>query len=304
MRGYRQRLHDFCKERGFLQVGKSRLCDQVRMIQRRGWLSQLHLEEIKRLVESGENNVKAQQDGQNQTGTEPIQKVTGQHIAQNEEDEGRGEENSELLINYDNIDTAEKQTILEKIIELMKKDNLPNPQNLRRIDRVRLKEKTELVGEVIDSVQASNIIEDNKLVKYGALVIAQLLGIKEIRNKKKEEPFWKRRSESNINALCKDVSLIERLETGILRKESQKARLDHLYRVKRKGYKRAAKEIKQRIKAKAATLRRYKNRVNKYRQNRLFQYNQFKFCQELDGNSHEGNIIPDKEKTRGFWSGI
>ena len=186
----------------------------------------------------------------------------------------------------------------------MKKDNLPNPQNLRRIDRVRLKEKTELVGEVIDSVQASNIIEDNKLVKYGALVITQLLGIKEIRNKKKEEPFWKRRSESNINALCKDVSLIERLETGILRKESQKARLDHLYRVKRKGYKRAAKEIKQRIKAKAATLRRYKNRVNKYRQNRLFQYNQFKFCQELDGNSHEGNIIPDKEKTRGFWSGI
>ena len=170
--------------------------------------------------------------------------MTGQHIAQNEEGEGRGEENSELLINYDNIDTAEKRTIPEKIIELMKKDNLPNPQNLRRINRVRLMEKTELLDEVLNSVKASNIIEDNKLVRYGALVIAQLLGIKEIRNKKKEEPFWKKRSESNINALCKDVSLIERLETGILRKESQKARLDHLYRVKRKGYKRAAKELK------------------------------------------------------------
>ena len=74
--------------------------------------------------------------------------MTEQHIAQNEEDEGRGEENSELLINYDNIDTVEKQTILEKIIELMKKDRLPNPQNLRRINRVRLKEKTKLVDEV------------------------------------------------------------------------------------------------------------------------------------------------------------
>ena len=74
--------------------------------------------------------------------------MTEQHIAQNEEDEGRGEENSELLINYDNIDTVEKQTILEKIVELMKKDNLPNPQNLRRINRVRLKEKTKLVDEV------------------------------------------------------------------------------------------------------------------------------------------------------------
>ena len=64
--------------------------------------------------------------------------MTEQHIAQNEEDEGRGEENSELLINYDNIDTVEKQTILEKIVELMKKENLPNSQNLRRIDRVTL----------------------------------------------------------------------------------------------------------------------------------------------------------------------
>ena len=74
--------------------------------------------------------------------------MTEEHIAQNEEDEERGEENSELLINYGNIDTVEKQTILEKIVELMKKDNLPNPQNLRRINRVRLKEKTKLVDEV------------------------------------------------------------------------------------------------------------------------------------------------------------
>ena len=77
-----------------------------------------------------------------------------------------------LLINYNNIDTTEKQTILEKIVELMKKDNLPNPQNLRRIDRVRLKEMTKLMDEVIDSVQISNITEDNKLVKCGALVIS------------------------------------------------------------------------------------------------------------------------------------
>ena len=79
------------------------------MIQRKGWLSQLQLEEIKRLAESGENNVEAQQDVQNRTGTEPTQKVTEQHIASNEEDEGGGEENSELSINYDNIETVEKQ---------------------------------------------------------------------------------------------------------------------------------------------------------------------------------------------------
>ena len=208
------------------------------------------------------------------------------------------------MINYNNIDTVEKQNILEKIVELVKKDNLPNPQNLRRIDRLRLKEKIKLVDEVIDCLQTSNVTEGKKLVKFGALVITQLLGIKEIKNKKKDKLFWRLRIGSNINALRKDVSLIEKWETGMLRKESQKTRLDHLYGVKRKGYKRAAEELKQRIKAKAATLRRYKNRVNQYRQNRLFQSNQSKFYQELDGKSHEENIIPDKKKPREFWSGI
>ena len=53
----------------------------------------------------------------------------------------------------------------------------------------------------------------------------------------------------------------------MLRKESQKTRLDHLkdHRFKRKGYKRAAEELKQQMKAKAATLKRYKNRVKQYR---------------------------------------
>ena len=60
----------------------------------------------------------------------------------------------------------------------------------------------------------------------------------------------------------------------------------------------------QRIKAKAVTLKRYKNRVKQYRQNRLFQSNQSKFYQELDGKAHEENIIQDKEKTRELQSGI
>ena len=92
------------------------------------------------------------------------------------------------------------------------------------------------------------------------VIIIIIIKIKEIRNKKKGEPFWKRRTESKVNEIHKDVSLIERWDTGMLRKQSQKTRLDHLYRVKRKGYKRAAEELKQRIKAKAATLKRYKNR--------------------------------------------
>ena len=58
------------------------------------------------------------------------------------------------------------------------------------------------------------------------------------------------------------------------------------------------------MKAKASNLKQYKNRVKQYQQNRLFQSNHSKFYQELDGKSHEENIIKVKKKTREFWSGI
>ena len=45
------------------------------------------------------------------------------------------------------------------------------------------------MDEVTESVQTSNITEANKLVKCGVSVITQLLGIKEIRNKKKKNHF-------------------------------------------------------------------------------------------------------------------
>ena len=85
------------------------MCGQVRMIQKKGWLSQLQLEEIGRHLESGGNNVEAKIEEQNPTATEPIRQVTEEYIAQNEEDEVRDKENPELLINYNNIETIEKK---------------------------------------------------------------------------------------------------------------------------------------------------------------------------------------------------
>ena len=43
---------------------------------------------------------------------------------------------------FDDIDTIKKREILEKTAELMNKDNLPNPQDIRRIDRLILKGQT------------------------------------------------------------------------------------------------------------------------------------------------------------------
>ena len=86
------------------------------MIQRKGWLLLLQLKEIRILVEKSDNNVEARQEKQNQTGTEPTQQVREWNIEQNDEDERKGQENAKLLINYDNIDSIEKQNILGKTV--------------------------------------------------------------------------------------------------------------------------------------------------------------------------------------------
>ena len=50
-----------------LPTETARFCDSVKMIQKKSCLSKLQLEEIRKLVEIGENNVEAQQKEQNQT---------------------------------------------------------------------------------------------------------------------------------------------------------------------------------------------------------------------------------------------
>lgn len=74
----------------------------------------------------------------------------------------------------------------------MKKDN-SSPYNLKRTDRITLKEKAKLVDQVMDAVETSNFAEDNNLIKCGALVITPLTVIKEIKHKKGKEPFWKKK---------------------------------------------------------------------------------------------------------------
>ena len=50
--------------------------------------------------------------------------------------------------------------------------------------------------------------------------------------------------------------------------------------------------------------KRYEDRINQFRQNKLFQNNQKRLFEELEGNERNLNIMPDAEKSRKFWSDI
>ena len=52
--GYRKRMHNLWKDMGMFQITEQRLLDQKAQIMRKKWLTDLELEEIKRLIEDAE----------------------------------------------------------------------------------------------------------------------------------------------------------------------------------------------------------------------------------------------------------
>ena len=63
-------------------------------------------------------------------------------------------------------------------------------------------------------------------------------------------------------------------------------------------------ELKQRIIAIAAKLRRYQGSVDRYRQNRLFENNQRQFYRELDQEEKSCDDQPKAEESKQFWGNI
>ena len=52
IRGYRQQIIEEWKEHEVFEITKQQLCDQARAIRKNGWLSDLELENIRRMIEA------------------------------------------------------------------------------------------------------------------------------------------------------------------------------------------------------------------------------------------------------------
>ena len=63
-------------------------------------------------------------------------------------------------------------------------------------------------------------------------------------------------------------------------------------------------EIYQKVLAKEGRLKRYRQRVKQYRQNRTFQNNECKFYQQVGGDDNKTYQQPDAKETKRFWTKI
>ena len=106
---------------------------------------------------------------------------------------------------------AEDTPVRESASDIRKRLKLllKNPKNdpipsLRSANAFRLKQETE-VTKAMSSITLNDISDFKNLIKAGAISVCEKMGIiKSV--KPQQEPFWKRRIESDIARLRKDLS--------------------------------------------------------------------------------------------------
>ena len=102
-----------------------------------------------------------------------------------------------------------------------------------------------------------SITKTNELCYAGAVVVTSRLGVKIDKVAWRKEPMWKRRLQNMIKELRKDLSQLEALKDKDISNFRDWERLERKYSISVKRLNVVIEELKQRITAIAAKVRRY-----------------------------------------------
>ena len=146
-------------------------------------------------------------------------------------------------------------------------------------------------------ISTNNITVLNELIYAGAKLVCEIIGIPPKSTKEKSKPGWEFRQEKQIKNLRKQGKMLnQRKDNGIIRNRKEKATQEKLTI--------QLEEINQKVLAKERRLKRYRQRVKQYRQNRTFQNDERKFYQQLGGDDTKTYQKPDARETQRFWTKI
>ena len=307
IRGYRRRMYSQWKIRGIFDSTEQRICDQARAIKKNGWLSDLELEAIRRNIEMEDNvanNVEIREEKDHHETNSIVEEACIQQLEVIEE-EVVSDDASVKEKTCEEMDlTAEERDILDQIRQFMGEGERCDGIAFKRVERKRLRTATERANRVIKCIDTNDITETNNLIVATSVWIAKELGLKKhIKRVAKQEPWWKRRIKESIIELRKHINIFQRQQKGEMRKLGKYNELVKKYKVKEKGISKVMEELKQRLQVKASKLKRYEQRIEQYRINRMYQQDQKRVYQEMSGKPGE-KVMPDAEKSVRFWSGI
>ena len=311
-RGYRKRLSDLWKGYAGVRdelrdVNEQRLCDQVKNIKSKGWLTELERKKIEDVVLDGNDVVNEGEEIENTYEVDFIfdsEPTTLENVMDNEEIPVTVElDDNNVLNNLDDNILRMRERILEVLVRKPREEFI----TLKSCDVTKIDRNIKIVNQAIETIHTENITEDNELLYAAAFVISENLGKikKEPKKRNTKEPFWKRRIQNSIKKWRKDLSQLEEVNRGRNLRERDNVRLEKSYKLKEKGARYVCEMLRQKIRAGGVKIKRYDERNRKYKENNLFKTNQKRFYEYLDkGNEPIEPINPEPEQATEFWKGI
>ena len=284
-RGYRKRMMEIWQELSIFQTSQ-RFADQVRTILKKGWFSELEIIEIHQKINDQErrNTLPDTQNINKQK--QPIQ---------NEPTSENGNPTQQNTTPQNNlILTQEQKLILKNLKRILNSEKTTLP-SLRNIEWGIVKAETNKVNQVLTYIPTNNITDSNELIYAGAKLVCENIGIPSKNSKAKSKPEWEFRLETQMKNLRKQMKEV---------KQKKNAEINRKENTTQEKLTVQLEEIHQKVLAKEGRLKRYRQRVKQYRQNRTFQNNERKVYQQLGGDNNKTHQQPNAKETERFWTKI
>ena len=165
---------------------------------------------------------------------------------------------------------TEQVKMLSRLCEIYKENEDPPNVNFKYIDNRKLNGEIGKVNSILEKIKTNDITSTNRLLVACTRLITERLWMKEGEKKRMETPRWKRRLEQDVAELRRSLSKLKCKHQGEQRNNQGMARIKKKYKVHEKGIKIVIEELKQRVIAKSEKIKRYSNRNEQFRLNRMF----------------------------------
>ena len=161
------------------------LCDQARTIRKNGWLSDLELENIRRMIETESHiaNESTQYVEENQTEEVMIRQNEGCEEIWNDPDEII----NNVAANVEPLDEATHH-IFNELDDIITSNRNADGISFKKIYMNILKQTTVKVNRVIELIETKNITQTKNLIKAAGDWVADQLGLKKYKGGKKKDP--------------------------------------------------------------------------------------------------------------------
>ena len=140
---------------------------------------------------------------------------------------------------------------------------------LRKVAKENLLTEVRRVDESLKKIESKHVAKDNDLFYLEAAFVTKVFDKTKIKVEKKQS-WWKRRLESQVKELDKDLGRLNALLEGKKMKKKHQYNLQKRYLLKERRKPNVKEEMLQRIKAKTAKISRYQQRVSQFQHNSFF----------------------------------